>query len=414
MIYLDNAATTKMFEECAMEYQKYACTNFFNPSTNYIYGVNISKKLDEVRQKLLSKLGAKKGDIIFTGGATESNNLAIRGSLRKGWQHVFSLGEHPSVFSLAKNLEEENGDGFIKFVPLQKNGQIDYLMLEKTLSPKTRLISTIHVSNETGAINDIKRISLLRDKICPKALLHVDGVQAFCKLNFSLDDLGVDLYTISAHKFHGPKGVGALYVRNKSSLKNIVFGGGQEFGLRSGTENVAGIMAMACAIDKIDVNSNFLKVQKLQSVFKNRLSSVEGVSFLFDENDINETENSFAAKANVANLKEGEKNCVISKISKISKTSENLISPYILSLSFDGVNGETLMRALENDVVVGMGSACSAKKAGNRVLEGLGQEKSKIKSSLRVSFNAYLSEQEVEKAADIIAEKYKEVWEKVK
>ncbi len=383
MIYLDNGATTKMFEECISEYKKYACDSFFNPSTNYIHGVNISKKLEEVRLGLLSKLGAKKGDIIFTGGATESNNLAVRGSLRKGWEHIFSVGEHPSVYNVAKDIEA-NSDCVVKFAPLSKNGQVDYLELEKLLTPKTRLISLMHVSNETGAINDIKKVGKLRDKICPKALLHVDGVQAFCKINFSLDEIGVDLYTISAHKFHGPKGVGALYVRNKQSLKNIVFGGGQEFGLRSGTENVAGIMAMACAFNMIDVNANYQKVTKLNKIFVERMNKIEGVTILNENKSENESE-----------------------------TVENY-SPYIVSLSFEGVNGETLMRALENDVVVGMGSACSAKKSGNRVLENMGYDKAKIKSALRVSFNAYLSETEVEESADIIAKRYKEVWEKVK
>lgn len=258
-------------------------------------------------------------------------------------------------------------------MPLTYDGQADYIALEKSLSSKTRLISVMHVSNETGAINDIKRISEIRNKICPKALLHVDGVQAFCKLNFSVEDLGVDLYTISAHKFHGPKGVGALYVKNKQSLKNIVFGGGQEYGLRSGTENVAGIMAMATAIEKIDVGKNFENVKYLNHLFREELSKVQGVKIL----DIHG-------------------------------------SPYIISLSFQGVNGETLMRALENEVVVGMGSACSTKKAGNRILENIGIDKDSIKSSLRISFNGYMSEEEVKKATEIIAKRYKEVWEKVK
>ena len=139
MIYLDNGATTKMFEECISEYKKYACDSFFNPSTNYIHGVNISKKLEEVRSGLLSKLGAKKGDIIFTGGATESNNLAIRGSLRKGWEHIFSVGEHPSVYNVAKDIEA-NSDCVVKFAHLSENGQVDYLELERLLTPKTRHI----------------------------------------------------------------------------------------------------------------------------------------------------------------------------------------------------------------------------------------------------------------------------------
>lgn len=371
MIYLDNAATTKMFEESASVYKEYACTNFFNPSAGYGKAVEISKKLDEVRELLKNRLHVVKGDIIFTGGATESNNLAIRGSVRSGkWEYVFSEGEHPSVYNTAKALEQEGH--IVHFVPLSKNGQVDYEQLEKVLNEKTRLISIMHVSNETGAINDLKKISFLRDKFCPKALLHVDGVQAFCKIPFSLDDFAVDLYTISAHKFHGPKGVGALYVRNKQGLKNIVFGGGQEGGYRSGTENVPGVMAMAKSCEMIDTERNFEKVKRLNSLFKKAVSGVDGIDFV-------ETE-----------------------------------SPYIISLSFAGVNGETLMRDVQDEVIVGMGSACSTKKAGNRILQSMGFCQDKIKSSLRVSFNAYQTEEDIEYAGEVLVKKYLDLRERVR
>ena len=371
MIYLDNAATTKMFEESAGVYKEYACTNFFNPSAGYGKAVEISKKLDEVRELLKNRLHVVKGDIIFTGGATESNNLAIRGSIRSGkWEYVFSEGEHPSVYNTAKALEQE---GYIvHFVPLSKNGQVDYEQLEKVLNEKTRLISIMHVSNETGAINDLKKISFLRDKLCPKALLHVDGVQAFCKIPFSLNDLGIDLYTISAHKFHGPKGVGVLYVKNKQGLKNIIFGGGQEGGYRSGTENVAGIMAMAKSCEMINTEKNLEKVKRLNSIFKHAISGVDGIEY----------------------IESG--------------------SPYIISLSFAGVNGETLMRDVQDEVIVGMGSACSAKKAGNRVLQSMGYSAEKIKSSIRVSFNAYLNEEDVAYAGEVLVKKYLDLRERVR
>lgn len=371
MIYLDNAATTKMFESSARVYTNYACTNFFNPSANYAKAVEISKALDEARVSIKEKLKVSNGDIIFTSGATESNNLALRGSLRSGkWEYIFSVGEHPSVYNVAKELERE---GYIvHFLSLQSNGEVNYEELSKLLNSKTRYISLMHVSNETGAINDIKRVSLLRDKLAPKALLHVDGVQAFCKIDFSLKELGADLYTISAHKFHGPKGVGALYVKNKDSLKNIVFGGGQEGGLRSGTENVAGIMAMVDAIKHIDVIKNYNHVLKLNKIFKEVIAGKTGISFI-------ETQ-----------------------------------SPYIISLSFEGVNGETLMRALQDDVIVGIGSACSTKKAGNRILENMGYKSEKIKSSIRVSFSEDLTEDEVKSAGEKILQVYKYVWEKVK
>ncbi len=372
MIYLDNAATTSMFEEGADIYKKYACHSFCNPSAGYKEATEIKKELEKAKSFLLAKLGASNGDIIFTGGATESNNLAILGSKRNGrYEYVFSEGEHPSVYNVAKELERL---GFIvHFIGLQKNGQIDYDKLESVINDKTRLISIIHVSNETGAINDIKKISNLRDKFAKNALLHVDGVQAFCKLEVNLDQLNVDFYSMSAHKFHGPKGVGALYVKNLNSIKSIVFGGGQEGGYRSGTENVGGIVAMAYAAENVDVNKNFNHVSALKEKMINILSC-----------DVHIHIDNFES------------------------------SPYILSVWFENVNGETLMRALaENGVIVGTGSACSTKRAGNRVLESIGFSKEQIKSHLRISFNEFLSLKEIEEAGEIIIKTYNELRERV-
>ncbi len=374
MIYLDNAATTQMFEEGADVYKKYACHSFFNPSAGYSQAISIAKELDNARQSLLEKLGAKNGNIIFTSGATESNNLAIMGGRRNGkWEYVFSVGEHPSVYNTAKELEKLGYK--VHFVGLQPNGQIDYDALEEVLNERTRLISAMHVSNETGAINDLSRIDRFRKKHCPNALFHVDGVQAFCKIPFSIEDFCADFYTISAHKFHGPKGVGALYVKNLNALKPIVFGGGQEGGERSGTENVGGIMAMKYAVEFIDVEKNLNKIAKLKFVLADILRQNDSIKFI----------------------------------------NEGRFSPYIMSLAFSGVNGETLMRELQDKgVIVGMGSACSAKKAGNRILESMGKAKEEIKSHIRVSFSELLSESEVEEAGKIILETYQNLWERVK
>ncbi len=372
MIYLDNAATTKMLEECADLYKKYACNSFFNPSAGYGEAGEIKKELEGVRQTILKKLDTLEGDIVFTGGATESNNLAIMGSRRNGkTEYIFSVGGHPSVYNVAKELERL---GFVVyFVNLQKNGQIDYAMLEGLLNNNTRLISVEHVSNETGAINDLERIVSLRDKYASKALLHIDGVQSFCKINLSLNKTKIDFYSLSAHKFHGPKGVGALYVRNIKGLKSIVFGGGQEEGYRSGTENVGGIMAMGYAVNNIDIEKNLSYVRSLKEKMISILSSDSHVH-------INQFEG----------------------------------SPYILSVWFEDVNGETLMRAAaKNGVIVGTGSACSSKKAGNRVLENLGFGKEQIKSHLRISFSAELSIEDIEKAGKILLETYNDIRARV-
>ncbi len=372
MIFLDNAGTTKMFEECVQVHQRFSCQEFFNPSALATPSLDVSKMISDAEKYFLQRLDAKEGSVLFTGCATESNNLAIKGSLRNGdWEYVFSVGEHPSVFNVAKKLEL---DGFkVHFVGLTSGGKVDLNQLESVLNEKTRLISVMHVSNETGAINDLQSVSLLKNKFCPLAILHVDGVQGFMKIPFSMKKTAIDLYSFSAHKLHGPKGIAALYVKNKNSLKELFQGGGQQYGLRSGTENVSGIMQFKKAVELIDEKKNFESVSCLKKAFNDCLDSVDGLKILnFDG------------------------------------------SPYIESLIFGGVKGETMLHALnEKGVIVGLGSACSSKKAGNRVLEEIGVQKDEIISSVRISFNAYQSEAEVCEAAKIIKETYENIKERV-
>lgn len=372
MIYLDNAGTTKMFEECLEIHKKYSCEEFFNPSALSMESLKVSKLIASAEQYFLKRLDAKEGNVLFTGCATESNNLAIKGSLRSGdWEYVFSAGEHPSVYNVAKRLEMDGRK--VHIVPLNEKGQVDLAKLESVLSNKTRLISVMHVSNETGAINDLEKISKLKDKICPRAILHVDGVQGFMKIPFSMRKTSIDLYSFSAHKIHGPKGVAGLYVKNKNALKELCQGGGQQYGLRSGTENVSGIMQFQKAVEMTDVAKNFENVSNLKSTFNHILSQENGIKVL-----------NFGG------------------------------SPYIESLIFEGVKGETMLHALdENGVIVGLGSACSSKKAGNRILDEIGVSKDDIISSVRISFNAYQGETEIVKAAEIIIKTYEDIKKRV-
>lgn len=371
MIFLDNAGTTKMFDECVDVHRTFSCQNFYNPSALSTYSLEVSKQIADAEQFFLNKLNAKRGNVIFTGCATESNNLAIKGSLRNGdWEYVFSAGEHPSVYNVAKKLELEGR--IVHIVPLDKTGRVDILELSKVINSKTRLISIMQVSNETGAINDLSAISTLKDKMCPKAIFHVDGVQGFMKIPTSLRFTSVDLYSFSAHKIHGPKGIAGLYVKNKDSLKELFQGGGQQYGLRSGTENVSGIMQFKKAVELIDINANFERVSHLKFLFNDNLVE-DGISIL-----------NFNG------------------------------SPYIESLIFKGVKGETMLHALNAEgVVVGLGSACSSKKAGNRVLEEIGICKEDVISSVRISFNAYQTDEEIVKAAQIICRVYKDIKERV-
>lgn len=371
MIFLDNAGTTKMFEQCLEVHKHFSCEEYFNPSALAVESLKVSKLLAETEQFFLKKLGANVGNVLFTGCATESNNLAIRGSLRSGnYEYVFSAGEHPSVFNLAKKLEMEGQ--IVHIVPLSDDGCVDYEKLASVLNEKTRLISIMHVSNETGAINDLQKISKLKDKMCPKAILHVDGVQGFMKIPFAIKNTSVDLYSFSAHKIYGPKGVAGLYVKNKNALKELFQGGGQQFGLRSGTENVSGIMQFRKAVELIDCQKNFDNVTNLKRCLNNSLNC-DGIEILNFQG-----------------------------------------SPYIESVIFHGVKGETMLHALnEKGVIVGLGSACSSKKAGNRVLQEIGISKENIISSVRISFNAYQTLEEIEEAGRIIVETYKNIKQRV-
>ena len=231
----------------------------------------------------------------------------------------------------------------------------------------------MHVSNETGAINDLEKISKLKQKLCPKAILHVDGVQGFMKIPFSMRKTTIDLYSFSGHKIHGPKGIAGLYVKNKNALKQIFEGGGQQFGLRSGTENVSGIMQLKKAIELLDEKKNFEHVSKLKDLFNKNLSIYNGIKILNFEG-----------------------------------------SPYIESIIFSGVKGETMLHALDSEgVIVGLGSACSSKKAGNRILEELKVAHDDIASSVRISFNAFQTEEEILSACQIIGRVYKDIKERV-
>lgn len=363
MIYLDNAATTKIYEKALEVYNYYASNSFFNPSAVYA-SVN-ANSLNDARVAIAKKLGFEDANVIFTASASEANNLAFSSASN---DFVVSMGEHPSVYNFAKNLETTKR---VCFVPLQESGEIDYVKFEEILSDQTKFISIMHVSNETGAINDIERIVKIKNKICKDAILHVDGVQAFCKIDFNMKNSGVDLYTVSAHKIGGPKGVGALVFKNKNKLKPIIYGGGQEFNLRSGTENLPAIMAF-------------------KNVVENRKPDLEHIKLL---------KNTFLNEIKNENIK--------------VNSPENG-SPYILSLTLDGIRGETFVNHLKTKgVLISTGSACSSKKVGNRILENMGLKESQIISSVRVSFFETNTKSEVEQAGKLFVLAYKELKEKM-
>ena len=363
MIYLDNAATTKAYEKCNEIINKYNSENYYNPSAMYKAGFSLQQEFNNTRENIIKILqGEEDGKVVFTGSATEANNLAIFGCLsKKQGTYIFSMGEHPSVYNCAIELKARGYN--VKFISLNKHGEVDLEDLKSLLEPNVCFVSLMLVNNETGAINPIKAVKQEMMKICPSALLHIDAVQGFCKIPISLRSWGADLCTISAHKIYGPKGVGALYFSKRVHLKPTTFGGGQENNLRPGTYNSAGIMALNFAVSETYKNqkTNYDLYLILREKFLNKLDPIKNKMIINCENGV----------------------------------------PYILSLSFDKIRGETLLHMLEQDnIIIGTGSACSASKVGNRVLEEIGRTKSEIQGSIRISFGIYNTIEEVELAAE--------------
>ena len=372
-VFFDNASTTKIMPEIAEELVCFNNDYYFNPSALYYHlhrmGEQNKPTLENMRQSILKCLGGDNGKLIFTGSATEASNLAIFGSVKKNTRKILvSMGEHPSVYNSALELKNRGFD--VEFVNLDKTGKVDIDDFEKKMTEDVDFVSIMHVSNETGAINDIARLVSIAKDVNPKAIFHCDGVQAFGKINVNVDDLGVDMYTISAHKIYGSKGVGALYVKNKVSLKPIIFGGGQESGLRSGTENLIGIYTLyrASQIVTKNLDENYNKILNLKNLFLQKLAktNLKYALHFFEDN-----------------------------------------SPYIVSVSFEKCRAETLLNMLGDydNIYVGNGSACSSKKMGNRVLESMGVSKSDIEGNLRISFGLYNTPEEVEYLVQKLSER---------
>ena len=354
--YLDNAATTKPFDEIFDLLKSENETYFYNPSASYKQSVFVKNELSKAREEINKALHGSLGKLYFTSSATESNNTVFSGvHLRLGQVVLISAGEHPSVYNSAHNLEKKGI--IVKDIPLPSSGEVDFEAFKTLLQDKNvALVSIMHSSNETGRINDIKKLCAYAKSVNPKIIFHSDGVQAFGKIKVNLQMLGVDLYTISAHKVYSVRGVGGLWVKNGTVIDPLLLGGGQEDGFRSSTENVSGAIAFALSVKKVmqDFDKNYEKVLELKNEFLSKL-----------------------------------KDSKLSEFVKINSLEDN--NPYVVSLSFDKIKGEVLMNSLERDgILISTGSACSAKKAGNRTLSNMGLSESEVIGSVRVSFSPYI------------------------
>lgn len=348
MIYFDNAATTKPCKNAIEKASIFNEDNFYNPSALYQSGVNNFKEIKCAKESILKNLGLSTSEyeVIFTSCGTESDNQAIFGSLKKG-SFLTSKGEHSAVYK--SFMELKNKDNQVYFCELNKDGSINVeSLIEIVKANKIDFVSIVHVNNETGAINDVNYISELVKRINPNIIFHSDGVQAYGKIPFVMSK-NIDLYSISAHKINALKGTGALIKRKKQNVNPIIFGGGQENGYRSGTENIFGIKvfeyAGVCHFENLEKNYNYVK---------------ELNKYVFENIDKNIFE-------------------IIS-----SKNS----SPYILTISAKGLKGEVIMHALESfQIIIGNGSACSSKNKYSRVIESCGYSRDVLEGVIRISFS---------------------------
>lgn len=362
-IYFDNSATTRPLDEVIEYMNKVYSVTYGNPSSLHRMGIEAEKLLKKAREAIAHSIGAETREIIFTSGGTEANNLAIRGYLeanpRSGKHILTTVIEHPSVLEVYKYLAEAGYS--VDYLKVNSEGLVDLEDLKNKMRQDTALISIMLVNNEIGAIQPIDGIIRIKNSINRNSVLHVDAVQAYGKLKILPKKTGIDMMTFSSHKIHGPKGVGALFVDRSKRIKPIVFGGGQESLLRSGTENVPGICGFGLASEIIfsNLESNHKKVERLRQRFIDKLK-----------------DSPFQYK-------------VVSPEGSL---------PYILNVSFSSLRSEVLLHHLEEkNIFVSTGSACSSRKnVHSHVLKALGMEACDIEGALRFSFSSGNNEDEVD------------------
>ena len=374
MIYLDNAATTKPNQAVLDSFLKVSEKAYYNANSPHQMGLQSEKILLQAKSRVKEMLNLNKNaDIIFTSGATESNNIALKGIALRKKQFanviITSVLEHPSVLEVMRYLETQ---GFIlKYVNVTPNGQIDINHLEQLMTDNVGLVTCMYVNNVMGQIQPIKEIGSLL-KQYPKAHFHVDGVQALGKIPMQLEN--VNSVSFSGHKFNGLKGQGILIIDNKEKIEPTVFGGGQEYGIRSGTVNLAMNVSLVKAMEIAIQNLNELnhRLSRYNKVIRESLSQYKGVY-------INSPENS---------------------------------APHILNIAFPGVKGEVLVNAFSKlDIMVSTTSACSSKREKlNEVLLAMDIEDNRIEGSVRLSMGETTTEKDIEQFKD----KFKLIYAQIK
>ncbi len=372
-IYLDNSATTKPCAEVIDAMTSSMRIGYYNPSALYKGAVEAERALTEARAAVAAPLRMKQENVIFTSGGTESDNLGILGhlkTLRGSGTVLYSGAEHAAVRNAS--IEAENLGFVVKRIPLDSRGSLDLEALEGMMDESVRLIAVMQVCNETGIVMPLERLVSLRDRLAPKAAIHVDGVQGFLRLPVDMQKLNIQSYAVSAHKIHGPKGVGALIVQDKHKIAPLIFGGGHQRGLRAGTDNTVGAAGLAAAV---------------------KAFPVQAVETLYE------------LKAEMARLLQS----AVPAMKIIGPAPGDPDSaPHILSVSLPPVKAETMVHALEAEhVIVGTGSACSShSRKYSVVLSAMNVPRTLMDSAIRLSFSVLNTMDEIRLAAKAIQTQY--------
>ena len=368
-VYLDNSGTTKAYDEVGDLVRKVLCEDFGNPSSMHYRGVESEQYIKEAKDTLAKILKVQQKEIFFTSGGTESDNLALIGTAmanRRAGNHLITTGiEHPAIINTMRYLEEE---GFrVTFLPVDRYGRISLDALKDALCEDTILVSVMYVNNEVGSVQPIQEAASMVKAYNKNILFHVDAVQGFGKYHIYPKRLKVDMCSISGHKIHGPKGIGFLYIKEGTKISPIIFGGGQQKGMRSGTENVPGIVGLAVACEKM-IGKNYENAEKIREVkeyFQERIKEIEDIK-----------DNSGKA-------------------------------PHVASISFKKLRSEVLLHALEDrEIYVSSGSACSSnkKQAVSGTLNAIALSDEFKDGTLRFSFSIENTKEEVDETIKALKE----------
>ena len=357
MIYLDNSATTKPLQAVIDVYVNALSEDYFNISSPYYSALKTEKKLQNAKKIICAELNCTEAELLFTSGGTESDNTALN-LAKDNSEIIVSCYEHHAILNCAENLKKRNVK--VIYCPINKAGVVEAETLKNLVNENTSLVSIMHVNNEIGAINDIKALCSAVKEKNPKVLFHSDGVQAFMHVCADMKELGIDLYSISAHKVHGTKGVGALFIKKNVPFTPFIFGGGQQENKRSGTVNVPGIIAFGEAVKQLKGFNE--KLTQIKARYIELLSKIPDIKFICPES-----------------------------------------SPNVLSVAFLGVKASSLQNALENDVIIGKGSACTSRSSKiSHVLEAIELPLNIAESTVRLSFGAFNTVEEAEQAVEKI------------